>query len=95
MSRNYNHIIEAKFRKNLLDISKIPLNVRKKWNRWNFDKGYYTNLRNKKRYDLSKYAIIEQIREQEFIDEELWNRFIHFCDGCSNDCQSCFYFHSA
>lgn len=95
MSRNYNHILEAKFRNDLIDYSKIPINLKKKWNRWNFDGGHFKNLRNKKRYTLKKHELLNEIAEEEQITQELWNRFIDFCDGCSNDCQSCFYFHSA
>jgi hypothetical protein len=52
MSRTYNHIIEAKFKNKIITLKQVPLSVRKKWNRHNFEGGHFKNLRNIKRYNL-------------------------------------------
>lgn len=54
MSRTYNHIIEAKFKNKIIDYSQVPLSVRQKWNRHNFEIGYFKNLRNIKRFKIIK-----------------------------------------
>jgi hypothetical protein len=54
MSRTYIHALEAKFRNGILNYSEIPINLRKKWSRWNFDGGHFKNLRNLKRYSFKK-----------------------------------------
>jgi len=50
MSRTFKHKIEGKFNNDLIELSEVPNNVRKKWDRHNYDIGYFRNLRNKKRY---------------------------------------------
>ena len=54
MSRTYNHIIEAKFKNKIIDYSQVPFSVRQKWNRHNFEIGYFKNLRNIKRFKIIK-----------------------------------------
>ena len=51
MSNTFTHKIEGKFKNGLIDILDVPLSVLKKWDRLNFDAGYYRNERNKKRYN--------------------------------------------
>lgn len=51
MGKTKTHKIEAKFRNDLIEYEKIPENIKQKFNRHNFEKGYFKNLRNKKRYE--------------------------------------------
>lgn len=46
MSNNYKHKFLGKWNNGFND--SIPIAIKKFWNRKNFDKGYYLNLRNKK-----------------------------------------------
>jgi len=48
MSKTYTHKIEAKFRKNIINYSQVPENVKRKWIRNNNKIGYFRNLRNEK-----------------------------------------------
>lgn len=41
MSRDMIHAIEGKCRNGILDYKDVPINVLKKWNRYNFDIGFY------------------------------------------------------
>lgn len=50
MSRTINHIIEAKFNNGLIEYDEVPRNVKKKWNRHNFEIGHFRNERNKLKY---------------------------------------------
>lgn len=51
MSNTHTHKIEGKFKNGLIEVALVPVNVLKKWNRHNFDIGYFRNERNKKRYN--------------------------------------------
>lgn len=50
MSRTNTHIIEAKFNNGLIEYSEVPRNVKMKWNRRNFEVGFFRNERNKLKY---------------------------------------------
>lgn len=76
MSRTLIHKLEAKFKNKILPFGKYPVKIeykqlaklyprfaRKKWARANFDKGYYFNLRNKKRHKLLKHQILNEINQ--------------------------------
>ena len=47
MSRTFKHTLNAKFKNDLIEYKDIPINIRKWWNRQNFDVGHFRNLRNK------------------------------------------------
>ena len=44
MSNTKTQKVAIKFNKGLIPLSKIPENIRKKWDRWNFDKAYYKEI---------------------------------------------------
>ena len=46
MSNTYRHKLNTKYRLGLID--DVPISIHKYWNRINFDKGKFLNLRNKK-----------------------------------------------
>ena len=53
MSNTYRHKINTKYRLGLID--KVPINIKKYWNRINFDKGEFLALRiKKKEFDIDK-----------------------------------------
>lgn len=55
MSNTYRHKINTKYRLGLID--KVPINIKKYWNRINFDKSYFLALRlKKKESDIDKEA---------------------------------------
>ena len=47
MSRTKIHTIEAKCRNGIMDYSEAPNSAKRKWDRHNFERGYFRNLRNK------------------------------------------------
>ena len=60
MSRTTTHIIEGKFRNGIIDYSEVPDTIKNKFDRNNFERGYFRNLRNKKKLDAHlKSAEIE------------------------------------
>ncbi len=65
MSRSHNHKLEAKFLNRIIEYSDIPVNLKKKWNRENFDGGHFKNIRNKKRYTIKKHELLNEIEENQ------------------------------
>ena len=49
MGKDNKHKIEAKFRNGLIDYEDVPIEVKKKWDRINFDKGEQRKNRNIKK----------------------------------------------
>ena len=43
MSNTYRHKINTKYRLGLID--KVPINIKKYWNRINFDKSYFFSIK--------------------------------------------------
>lgn len=65
MSRSNNHKIEGKFNNGLLqDIkNEIPINVVQKWNRRNFERGWFRFLRKKIKEDIADKEMDSQLTD--------------------------------
>lgn len=65
MSRSNNHKIEGKFNNGLLqDIkNEIPINVIQKWNRRNFERGWFRFLRKKIKEDIADKEMDSQLTD--------------------------------
>ena len=65
MSRSNNHKIEGKFNNGLLqDIkNEIPINVLQKWNRRNFERGWFRFLRKKIKEDIADKEMDSQLTD--------------------------------
>lgn len=50
MSNTFKHKLNTKYRLGLVD--KVPISMKKYWNRINFDKGYFLALRAKKKEQI-------------------------------------------
>jgi hypothetical protein len=61
MANTVKHKIEGKFRQGLIDYCDIPLSVRKKWSRHNFEVGYFRTLRNKIKESQSDNDMVSEI----------------------------------
>jgi len=56
MSNTNRHKAEGKFNNGLIDLTEVPRNVLKGWNRYNFDKGEMKQERNKNRLKSLKLS---------------------------------------
>jgi len=82
MANTFIHKFEGKYKNNLINDLDIPLNLKKKWNRHNFD-GSFKNFRNVKKYKYLKKDVINEIFENKNIEKEYFERYIDFYDGCN------------
>lgn len=63
MSDTFKHKINTKYRLGLID--KVPISMKKFWNRINFDKGEFLSLRIKKKEKIIDKEVIEEINYEE------------------------------
>jgi hypothetical protein len=61
MSNTYRHKINTKYRLGLID--KVPINIKKYWNRINFDKGEFLALRIKKKESNIDKEIEQELKQ--------------------------------
>ena len=68
MGKDYKHKYEAKCRQGVMEYKDAPLNLQKKWDRWNFDVAEYRALRLAK---IEKEQ--DKIMNKELNENELWD----------------------
>ena len=65
MSNTFKHKINTKYRLGLVE--KVPISMKKYWNRINFDKGAFLDLRAKKKEQILDNEMDNQLNENEKI----------------------------
>ena len=63
MSNTFKQKLNTKYRLGLVD--KVPISMKKYWNRINFDKGYFLSLRAKKKEQIIDNETNIQLNEKE------------------------------
>lgn len=61
MSNTFKHKLNTKYRLGLVE--KVPISIKKYWNRINFDKGYFLSLRAKKREQILNNEMNNQLNQ--------------------------------
>ena len=62
MSNTFKHKLNTKYRLGLVE--KVPISIKKYWNRINFDKGYFLNLRAKKKEQILDNKMDNQLNNE-------------------------------
>lgn len=62
MSNTFKHKINRKYHLGLID--KVPINIKMYWNRINFEKGYFLNLRNIKKEKIINKETINELNNE-------------------------------
>ena len=62
MSNTFKHKINTKYRLGLVD--KVPISMKKYWNRINFDKGYFLALRAKTKEQILDNEMDNQLNNE-------------------------------
>lgn len=62
MSNTFKHKLNTKYRLGLVE--KVPISIKKYWNRINFDKGYFLNLRAKKKEQILDNEMNNQLNNE-------------------------------
>lgn len=61
MSNTFKHKLNTKYRLGLVE--KVPISIKKYWNRINFDKGYFLALRAKKKEQILNNEMNNELKK--------------------------------